>query len=84
MIHHKIRTFTSLVLLLFFSLTALVHSQNRIRCAAERTELYLPLLTGKNVGVIANHTSLINNTHLVDSLIDLGVHVVRIFSPEHG
>jgi uncharacterized protein YbbC (DUF1343 family) len=34
--------------------------------------------------VVANHTSLINKTHLVDSLIDLGIRVVRIFSPEHG
>ncbi len=84
MAYRKIRIFSSIVLLLFPPLTTLVHSQNPIRCGAERTELYLPLLTGKNVGVVANHTSLINNTHLVDSLIDLGIHVVRIFSPEHG
>ena len=44
----------------------------------------LPLLQGKRIGVVANHTSLINNTHLVDSLLSSGINVVRIFGPEHG
>lgn len=47
-------------------------------------ELYLSLLKGKSVAIIANHTSMIKNTHLVDSLLVLGVDVVKIFSPEHG
>ena len=51
---------------------------------AMKTGLYLPLLEGKNVGVVANQTSLIGNTHLVDSLVSLGVNIVRIFTPEHG
>jgi uncharacterized protein YbbC (DUF1343 family) len=45
---------------------------------------YLPLLKGKRIGIVANHTSLINNTHLVDSLISLKVKVTKIFGPEHG
>ncbi|MGB0887961.1 MAG: exo-beta-N-acetylmuramidase NamZ family protein [Vicingaceae bacterium] len=51
---------------------------------AARTNQYLSLLKGKKVGVVANHTSMINSTHLVDSLIGLKVNVVRAFSPEHG
>ncbi len=51
---------------------------------AERTSNYLKELEGKKVGVIANHTSMIKNTHLVDSLINLNVNIVRVFSPEHG
>ncbi len=51
---------------------------------AEQTLVYLPLLEGKKVGVVANQTSMIDNTHLVDSLIALGVNVVKVFSPEHG
>jgi len=51
---------------------------------AARTKEYLKLLKGKKVGVVANHTSMINETHLVDSLIGLGVNIVRVFSPEHG
>jgi hypothetical protein len=55
-----------------------------ITTGAEQTELWLPMLQGKNVAVVANHTSMINTTHLVDSMLALGVKVVRIFSPEHG
>ena len=52
--------------------------------AAERTEAYLPLLSGKRVALVANQTSRIGKTHLADSLLSLGVGLVRIFSPEHG
>jgi Uncharacterized protein conserved in bacteria len=52
--------------------------------AAERTELYLPLLKGKRIAVVANHTSLIGKRHLVDSLLSLGIKIQRIFCPEHG
>lgn len=52
--------------------------------AAYRTNVYVPLLKGKRVGVFANQTSVIGNTNLIDSLIKLGVNVVKIFSPEHG
>lgn len=51
---------------------------------AMSTAKYLPLLEGKSVGVVANQTSIIGQTHLVDSLIHLGVNVKRIFTPEHG
>jgi uncharacterized protein YbbC (DUF1343 family) len=51
---------------------------------AERMEGYLPLLTSKRVAITANHTSLVKNTHLVDTLLASGVDVVKIFSPEHG
>lgn len=45
---------------------------------------YLPLLKGKKVGVVANQTSYIKNTHLVDTLLLRKVKVVKIYSPEHG
>lgn len=51
---------------------------------AERTELYLDELKGKRVGVIANQTSMINETHLVDFLLSKGILVKKVFSPEHG
>ncbi len=53
-------------------------------CGAHDTENYLHILEGKNVGVVANQTSMIGSTHLVDSLVTLGVDVRRIFCPEHG
>jgi uncharacterized protein YbbC (DUF1343 family) len=45
---------------------------------------YLAMLEGKRVGLVVNHTSLIEETHLVDKLISLGINVVTIFAPEHG
>jgi uncharacterized protein YbbC (DUF1343 family) len=44
------------------------------------------LLKGKRVGIIANHTSYKNDgTHSVDAVSAMeGVHVVALFSPEHG
>lgn len=50
----------------------------------QQMEIFLPLLKNKNVAVVANHTSMINGTNLVDSLLHAGISVSRIFSPEHG
>lgn len=51
---------------------------------AERMEVYLPLLKGKSVAVFANQTSMVKNTHLVDTLLRSGIKIVKIFGPEHG
>lgn len=51
---------------------------------AARTELYLPALQGKAVGVFANQTSVVDNMHLVDLLLSKGIKIRKIFSPEHG
>jgi len=56
----------------------------RIIPAAERINVYLPLLKGKRVGIFANQTSTVGNTHLVDTLRKLGVDIKLIFGPEHG
>ena len=55
-----------------------------IRTGAEQTEQYLPLLKGKRVAIMANQTTIIGKTHLVDSLKSLGVNIVKIFGHEHG
>ena len=52
--------------------------------AAERLNEYLPLLKGKRVAVFANHTAMVGNTHLVDTLQKLGVNIKTAFGPEHG
>lgn len=56
----------------------------KIITGAEQTALYLPLLKDKRVAVLANQTSIIGDTHLVDSLQQLGVNIVKVFGPEHG
>ncbi len=51
---------------------------------AERTGEYLPLVTAKKVAVVANQTSMVGKTHLVDTLLSSGIDVRLIFAPEHG
>mgnify|MGYP001827561182 CR=1 FL=1 len=65
-----------------------VVTKKPIVVAANRTEVYLPKLKGKSVGIIANQTSVIfkkdGHTHLVDSLLSLGIKIKKVFAPEHG
>ncbi len=57
---------------------------NSFVTAAEQTNQYLHLLSEKNVGIIANQSSIIGNKHLIDSLLNLGINIKKIFTPEHG
>ena len=45
---------------------------------------YLPLLEGRRVGIMTNHTGTVGRTHLVDTLRSLGVDIRVVFAPEHG
>jgi uncharacterized protein YbbC (DUF1343 family) len=45
---------------------------------------YLPILKGKKVALVVNQTSEVNGVLLPDTLLQLGVNIVKIFSPEHG
>lgn len=58
--------------------------ETRILTGADQTEKYLPLLNGKRVAIMANPTTVIGSTHLVDSLQKRGVNIVKVFGPEHG
>jgi len=60
------------------------NSANPIKTGAELTEEYVPYLKGKRVAILANPTSIIGKTHLVDSLKSLGINIVKVFGPEHG
>jgi uncharacterized protein YbbC (DUF1343 family) len=45
---------------------------------------YLPLLKNKKIGLMINQSSLVNNTHLIDTLKSFKVNITTLFSPEHG
>lgn len=86
------KTYSFSIFTLIFVLFSLVscgnpsvsNSTSGIRTGAEQTEKYLPLLKGKQVAIVANQTSIIGKTSLVDSLKSLQVNIVKIFGPEHG
>ena len=64
---------------------------NNILVGANQIAKYLPLLNNKRIAVVANQTSVIfkneqqtQYTHLVDSLLSLGINIKKVFAPEHG
>lgn len=59
-------------------------TKKSIKTGAEQTEKYVPYLKGKRVAMLANQTTIIGKTHLVDSLKTLGINIVKVFGPEHG
>ncbi len=56
----------------------------QVLAGADRINVYLPLIKGRTVGIFANQTSMVGNTHLVDTLRKLGIDIKVIFGPEHG
>jgi uncharacterized protein YbbC (DUF1343 family) len=71
---------------LFFSCSAQkkIQTTESVKVGAARMEMYLPLLQGKTVGLVANHTAMIGTTHLLDTLIKQNIDIAAVFSPEHG
>ncbi|SHE47928.1 Uncharacterized conserved protein YbbC, DUF1343 family [Psychroflexus salarius] len=55
---------------------------------AEQIENYLPLISGKNLAIVGNQTSVIPHkngyTHLVDTLLSYNQNILKVFAPEHG
>jgi uncharacterized protein YbbC (DUF1343 family) len=51
---------------------------------ANQIELYKHFIEGKSVAIVANQTSMIGQTHLVDTLLSAGIKIKVIFAPEHG
>lgn len=73
------RTIFSLSLLL----VALV-ANAEVRVGAAQTDKYFPLLEGRRVALFSNHTGMVGDRHTVDLMLDGGINVVTLFSPEHG
>ena len=75
----------SLILWLLLLLwSGCLRAESPLRTGAEQTERYLPLLEGKRVGILTNHTGTVGRTHLVDTLLSLGIDIRVVFAPEHG
>ena len=54
---------------------------------AERTAEYLPLLQGKRIALLSNQTGVVgyfHDKHTLDLMLEMGLNVTTIFSPEHG
>ncbi|QTL35622.1 exo-beta-N-acetylmuramidase NamZ family protein [Pseudoalteromonas viridis] len=73
-----------LMLMITISVLLCSFQTRAIEVAAERGDLYLPMLEGKRVGLVVNQSARVHDQHLLDYLTDNQVNVVRIFAPEHG
>ncbi|MCC8071183.1 MAG: DUF1343 domain-containing protein [Bacteroidales bacterium] len=76
----------SLLMSIPFTLRAQTSSAE-VKVGAQRVELYEPLLRGKKIALLSNHTGLVDPTtqkHTLDLMLERGLNVVNIFSPEHG
>lgn len=59
-------------------------NENQLKIGAANFDEYLPFLLNKKVALVANHTSMVGNEHLLDTLLSHKVKVVKVFAPEHG
>lgn len=60
-------------------------SISEVVVGAQRSDVYLPLLKGKKVGLYSNHTGMVSaDKHTLDVLKEGDIDVVCAFSPEHG
>lgn len=77
---------SSLILFLLFVILLPEYARGGVVTGAERMEEYLPLLQGKRVGMVVNHTSVVGRerTHLLDTLLKRRMDIVKVFAPEHG
>jgi len=68
----------------FLNVFSQIQFSDDIVTGAKQTNIYFPLLKNKKVAVVANQTSMVNDVHLIDTLIHSKINVIKNFCPEHG
>lgn len=76
--------FRALITILLSLTIAGPSKAQKIFPGAECLKDYLPLLSGKRVALLINQTSRVGERLLADTLLRRGVHIVKVFAPEHG
>lgn len=61
-----------------------IKEQSKITPGIYNMEEYLKNIQSKKVGIVANLASVIENTNLIDTLLESGINITKIFAPEHG
>ena len=64
--------------------TAEAEVSDTVTVGAARFDDYMPQLAGKRIALFSNHTGVVDGRHTLDHLLEHGVNVHCIFSPEHG
>jgi len=79
-----IRFVTSLLIPAFLLVISSCTTGQEPVTGAARFDQYKKLISGKSIAIVANQTSMVGNSHLVDTLIAKGMNIKVIFAPEHG
>lgn len=77
----------SILLFLHGILAISAQGELPVRSGADQPGIYLPLIGEKSIALVANHTSVVGDRHLVDTLLSSGIdrkQIVTVFAPEHG
>ncbi len=74
----------SIILILSMLVGVACLSAGEIVVGAAFPEKYVPLLSGRKVALFSNHTGMVGDRHTLDVMLDNGLNVTTIFSPEHG
>lgn len=80
----QIKTLLRSCLIVASLLTAVGIARAEVTVGAAQIDKYLPMLEGKRVALMSNHTGMVGDKHTLDLMLENGVNVVTIFSPEHG
>jgi len=80
----KIRKAAALLGLLFINVCSVVAQSSPLLMGADQAESWLPLVEGKKLGLVVNHTATAKGQHLLDFLLAQGQDVRLVFAPEHG
>jgi uncharacterized protein YbbC (DUF1343 family) len=67
-----------------FDISDTSSSTARVEPGACNINQILEHVLGSKVGIVANQTSTIGNSHIVDTLLQLNQSIIKVFSPEHG
>lgn len=81
------RNVTIAIFILHCLLAACNQKEVPATSGAEHMDQYLPLIQGKDIALVANHTSVVGERHLVDTLLTRGINkaqLLKVFAPEHG
>ena len=77
--------FKSCLLFYFLSIQLFgIQNNKRVIVGAERISEYKEIISNKSIGLLVNQTSIVKNKHLIDTLVNLGFDIKKIFTPEHG
>ena len=70
--------------LLFMMLMTCSVSAQEVVVGAAHVDEYVPILKGKKIGLFSNHTGMVGDRHTLDIMLENGLDVDVIYSPEHG